>query len=362
VTFGAPGGVDCCLILVSELPHKTSERERSRFPTTHRLFLERCGVTAEEIRKYETPRPHLGGWHVALTFSKLFAVPWLLYFVPGWWTGIACALVMLHVFHCLSQIIHASDHGDFLGNKQLSAIVGDVSALFLGFSRRGHAASHNSHHVYLNTDRDPDRAFLGMPSARSDSLRHTLRQVCLDLLGWSAIRRLIQYQQTDRRTFDPRPWRQLDWSFAKTFAAAQAPVAVVHCALLAYYAAVVGALYYFLFYVLPLFTLYSAVCRLRYFVEHSLDPDQISSGDGVWMTRSTHANFLERLLVAPLEMPYHFEHHLIGTVPYYNLRRLHKDLASRGVAIPIAQGYASFLWARWLSETACAQSRASPST
>ena len=43
-------------------------------------------------------------------------------------------------------------------------------------------------------------------------------------------------------------------------------------------------------------------------------------------TRTTHASWLERLFIAPNRVNYHLEHHLLMTVPYFRLPRLHRLL------------------------------------
>src|SRR5207244_4038949 len=48
-------------------------------------------------------------------------------------------------------------------------------------------------------------------------------------------------------------------------------------------------------------------------------------------TRTTLARWWERLLLAPNRVNYHLEHHLVMTVPHYNLPRMHRLLRARGV-------------------------------
>lgn len=54
---------------------------------------------------------------------------------------------------------------------------------------------------------------------------------------------------------------------------------------------------------------------------------------------------MERALIAPNGVNYHLEHHLLMTVPHYNLPRLHRMLRDRGVLdnALIAHGYLSVL-------------------
>ena len=42
------------------------------------------------------------------------------------------------------------------------------------------------------------------------------------------------------------------------------------------------------------------------------------------------ARWWERLLIAPNCVNYHLEHHLLMTVPHYNLPRMHRLLRERG--------------------------------
>ncbi len=76
------------------------------------------------------------------------------------------------------------------------------------------------------------------------------------------------------------------------------------------------------------FTTYSLVMRIRSIAEHAMVPDTVHE---LKNTRTTLARWWERLLIAPNRVNFHLEHHLLMTVPHYNLPRLHRLLASRGV-------------------------------
>ena len=68
--------------------------------------------------------------------------------------------------------------------------------------------------------------------------------------------------------------------------------------------------------------------RVRSIAEHAMIPDPESD---VGNTRTTVARWWERLLIAPNYVNYHLEHHLLMTVPHYNLPRMHRLLRDRGV-------------------------------
>jgi fatty acid desaturase len=129
------------------------------------------------------------------------------------------------------------------------------------------------------------------------------------------------------------------------------PVVVVQAALVAYYWAVVGPEFYLYFYVLPILTLYPAQIRLRTACEHLFEAGYRPRAlEERWVVRSTSANALERFLIGPLLGEYHFEHHLLPGVPYYNLPLARRILTERGLAVALAPGYFAFMYRRWRAE------------
>ena len=73
------------------------------------------------------------------------------------------------------------------------------------------------------------------------------------------------------------------------------------------------------------------ITRIRNIAEHAVVPD---SADPLRNTRTTHANFLERLFIAPYYVNYHLEHHLLFYVPCYNLPRVHRILSAEPARRP----------------------------
>ena len=80
---------------------------------------------------------------------------------------------------------------------------------------------------------------------------------------------------------------------------------------------------YPLLWLVPLLTWMMVITRIRNIAEHAVVPD---SADPLRNTRTTRANVLERLFIAPYYVNYHLEHHLLFYVPCYNLPRVHRIL------------------------------------
>jgi fatty acid desaturase len=75
-------------------------------------------------------------------------------------------------------------------------------------------------------------------------------------------------------------------------------------------------------------TTYSLAMRIRSIAEHGMVPDNT---DELRNTRTTLVSWWERLFIAPNRVNYHLEHHLLMTVPLYNLPRMHAMLRARGI-------------------------------
>jgi fatty acid desaturase len=85
---------------------------------------------------------------------------------------------------------------------------------------------------------------------------------------------------------------------------------------------------WFVLWMLPMATWYPLVTRLRNIAEHACvakdEPDPLRHA------RTTQANLVERLLIAPYYVNYHCEHHMFMHLPCYSLPRAHRMLRDKG--------------------------------
>lgn len=84
-----------------------------------------------------------------------------------------------------------------------------------------------------------------------------------------------------------------------------------------------------LMWLLPMATWLPLVTRLRNIAEHALVAE--NNADPLRHARTTHANFIERALLAPYWVNYHGEHHMFTQIPCWNLPKAHRMLASKGI-------------------------------
>lgn len=99
---------------------------------------------------------------------------------------------------------------------------------------------------------------------------------------------------------------------------------------------------YPLLWLVPLLTWMMVITRVRNIAEHAVVAD---SDDPLRNTRTTEANFFERMFIAPYFVNYHLEHHLLFYVPCYNLPKLHAILmhGPHAARMEVQRGYLSVL-------------------
>ncbi len=99
---------------------------------------------------------------------------------------------------------------------------------------------------------------------------------------------------------------------------------------------------YPLLWLVPLLTWFMVITRIRNIAEHAVVPD---SDDPFRNTRTTEANLIERIFIAPYYVNYHLEHHLLYFLPCYSLPKAHA-LLMRGPhagRMEVRRGYRSVL-------------------
>lgn len=316
-------------------------------PKNFREALTKANLSTAELKelgRLSVARPAVD---FVVTVLLVALTPVLYRVFPNPVTFVFCILLSLHCFSRFASMVHGSDHGNLFPNATANRWFGNACAYFMGYTRAGHRTAHQAHHTNLNTVGDADRIW-GTPD---ESVRVMVRTLAQDMFLVSAIRRLMQYTQTDRKTYENAPWEKANFRFVLQAVKTLFPVIPVQLALLGYYAVILGPQFYVFFYVLPIMTLYPAIIRMRSMVEHSFPVGYSPAAENqAWVTRSTRANIFERFVVAPLDGHMHFEHHLLPGVPYYNLARAHTLIESRGMKIPSAPGYFGFLLEKWRQE------------
>ncbi len=207
----------------------------------------------------------------------------------------------------LGIINHDCAHHAFFKNKAVDDFVGEwLVGAPMNISLAAYRAYHLKHHKYAGTPDDPDIVFVKNYPVPRESL---VRKFKRDLTGQTGFRDTL---------FKLRKFR---WSRNWKWAA-------FHVLLLATLTAVGAPWAYLMWWAAEIFV-YPGIVRLRQIGEHGTAIDRTQL-DARLNTGTTVAPFWQRVFVAPNNVNYHLEHHLLASIPPYNLGKLHSLLEARG--------------------------------
>lgn len=270
--------------------------------------------------------------HAWMTIAGAMAIfAWL----PNPATFVLAAMVIGSRQLGLLILMHDGAHGVLCANRRLNNFLSQWLCAFPTIADTFvYRRYHLNHHARTLHDDDPDIVLTGHYPITRASLRRKLLRDLTGRTGFS--QRRTQFLaalgpidgplRNRLRSF----YRQLGRQYA------------VQVALLLLFSSLGHWYLYPLLWVVPLLTWQQLVLRIRNIAEHAVVGD---CDDPFQNARTTVANPIERLLVAPYFVNYHLEHHLLMWVPCYRLPLLRQFLIANGYgqAMLSADGYLAVL-------------------
>ncbi len=231
-------------------------------------------------------------------------------------------------------LMHDAAHGLLHANR----LVNDrLARWFCGYELNIYRPYHLQHHRFVQQTGDPDLVLSSPFPVTRDSLR---RKVIRDLTGQTFIKQRFGGLIGKLKARQPG---ESAWALVAAELKQQRAFYITNGAgLLAFSAA--GLWWaWVLMWLLPMATWLPLVSRLRNIAEHALIEQ--NGTDPLRHARTTHANLLERLFIAPYWVNYHCEHHMFTQIPCWNLARAHRLLAAQGVTagMELQPGYATVM-------------------
>ena len=238
----------------------------------------------------------------------------------AWWPGPLTFVLAVMVIGSrqlgLAILMHDGAHGALHPDDKINLRVSQWFCAYPVFAEtRGYRRYHLKHHAHTQTDLDPDLILSRPFPITAASYR---RKFWRDLSGQTG------YEQRKAQILNAlgpadRPWNARLASLWAVLGPQLATNLVLFVLM-----AVAGVWWaYPLLWILPLVTWFMVVTRVRNIAEHAVVSDNM---DPLRNTRTTLANRVERLLLAPYFVNYHLEHHLFFYVPAYNLPQIHRWL------------------------------------
>jgi fatty acid desaturase len=253
--------------------------------------------------------------------------------------GILIVLLMGLRMNAFGVILHEGSHGLLAKLRPLNDRICNWGIAFWTInSVEEYRPTHRLHHRYLGQERDPDRVFYLVPFRRGALTSLVLQ----DLFGVTAFRRATtRISGTSQESGAP----------ANLLAKPQLLIGKVITQLVVLGQFILfqgvwrGILFYAVFWLVPIVCMYPMILRLKTITEH-FDAGLRNPSSVRWIARTSNAGWLENHLVGA-RMEYHFEHHVLPTIPYRGLKKLHRRLGQTDLFIRhgeiISHGYVRFL-------------------
>lgn len=275
-------------------------------------------LTREEIRHFSTSNDWKGAW---LMLSNWLMIAGIFATVAVWTNvfTIVLAIALLGGRQLgLGVIMHECGHGSVFTRWSWNKFCAQwLAASFIFNDAKQYRIKHGRHHRLGGTHDDPDlQNYVNYAVARASFLRKIKR----DLTGMTGVKIFLFSVKT-------QGWRGvLRWSIANGLMFG------------VLFAAGHGMLY--LLWPIAWATSHMLVLRIRQAAEHAAVPD-LFHPDPRKHTRTTIPRLWERPFLAPNRVNYHLEHHILPSVPCYNLKAFHRHLKQKGVldGADICQSY-----------------------
>jgi fatty acid desaturase len=274
----------------------------------------REALTREEIQDLLALDDRRAWGSIAVNWGLVFGA----FALVAWWPNPVTVVVALVVIGSrqlsCAAIMHDAAHRCLLRSRALNDWAGSWLAAYPVWSDlHAYRAYHLQHHARTGREDDPD---IGLVRPFPITRRSLARKIGRDLSGRTGLK------------FARAAWKRTFARAGRDPGARRAARGVLVSNLVLFgLLAAWGHPAFYLLWVGAWLTTYTLVTRIRSIAEHALTPDQ---GDPLNNTRTVLARWWERLLFAPNRLGYHLEHHLLMTVPHYNLPRMHRLLRARG--------------------------------
>jgi fatty acid desaturase len=289
-------------------------------------------LSPQEIQSLMSPSDFEGWRAVFVDWAMIISSMVLVAHIPNILTVIFSLSIIGGRQLGLAILVHDTTHRSLFKTKWLNDFVGRwVCGGPIWQDLPRYRSHHMKHHQFAGSEKDPDLSLVSNFPIKKASLR---RKMLRDIFGVTGIKRLYALFLMDLGMLtytvaaDPKPIDQTGRKIGEMMRMGfrnMAPMIITNgimIVILTYF----GKSWLYLLWIGSYLTTFSLFLRIRSIAEHactrmSLDPIQ--------NTRTTLANWMARLTVAPHRVNYHLEHHLLMMVPYFNLPKVHRILRNR---------------------------------
>lgn len=264
-----------------------------------------------------------GAWLTLHVWGVIFAAWAMAILWTNPFTTILAIMLVGSRQHGMAILMHDAAHGVLFKTRWINEFVGQwLLGAPYGGDMQSYRHYHLKHHRYTQSEDDPDLPLSAKFPVSKASLR---RKFWRDLTGQTFFRlRMASRKDTTEPGME---------AFQKS---SPVPTLITNAVIFSVLATLGHWWVYPALWLLPLMTWFMAVLRNRNIAEHALTT---TDGNVLTQARTTHANWLARVFLAPYWVNYHVEHHAYMYVPCWQYRGLHKAMAEHHGDMEIQPSY-----------------------
>jgi fatty acid desaturase len=315
------------------------------------LHLRRTLLPSSRVRELSVLRPRRAAADLAWNWAIIVAAWLVAARVGAWPVTVLAAAVVGNRFYSLFIIGHDGLHRRLHPDQRRSDLLSDLFVMApIGAITRLNNRNHLLHHQHLATEADPDRFKHFCFNKRSR----------LELVGYvtsaTSVATTVAHVFNRRREEPAAPARPATGRPAGRRGPRDlALLLAVHATLLVVLTLLFGWWGYLAMWWVPVFCFTFLADNLRTFAEHGQATSDAEADRARLITN--RPGWLERQLLAPMNMHLHAAHHLWPSIPYYNLPLADAELQAHPEAAAIEQrgSYLAFVrrFARGLPYPGC---------
>lgn len=291
-------------------------------------------LSSAEIRPIAARSDRVGLWLLVHCWGVITGAVAMFALWPNAVTFMLAVLIIGSRQLGLAILMHEGAHSALFRTRRWNEIAGDwMCGRPIMAELHAYRHYHLTHHRFTQTDKDPDLVL----SAKFPTTHASLRRKFLrDLSGRTGLKLFIgQIMAHVRLAGDGDAMDVAKSQAAQAFKSTDLVKSLAAFGSVAILMSMAGEWWYGLaFWVLPYLTWFQFVLRVRNISEHGATE---ASANPMQNVRTTHANWIERALVAPYWVNYHLEHHMIMHVPCWQLPQMHQLLVNKGLGTQMNQ-------------------------
>lgn len=237
----------------------------------------------------------------------------------------AAPVVILFIgsrINALAVQVHEGSHGLLMTSRRRNNWFCNIGAAWWVLNDvESYWKLHSVHHTQLLEECDPDRDLYSLPPTRSRIVLLLIQ----DLLWITAARRIFKYVASGSKK--TRSTSTDNSKLGNMAGKLTAQLSII--ALFAWQFGILhGAVLWFTYWTIPLFSVFPLLIRLRIATEHYSESMHSPTPFG-FVSRTSTSFAIEEYLIGA-QMEYHMEHHLFPNIPYFQLKKLHRRLEELG--------------------------------